>query len=278
MRLERFETGDELLARAGGFLETAELDREFMAGVAATTDARLEPPCGFFLVSDAGGRTVAALLRTMPSALACTSVDAADAPVVAALVRDRLLSGPGGPRRLLVPDGFAAELVAAWTRAGGTSRDHMRLVGYRLAGLIEPPSGPGRCAAFGPGDLDVLLAWSDAFGLETALADERPPPERVQAWIAEQRIHGWWVGEAPVAATLLTRRTPRTQSLTFVWTPPEHRRRGHAARLVAELCRRSLGDGRTPVLFADAANPASNALYLRLGFDDTGHWRSLDLA
>ena len=61
--------------------------------------------------------------------------------------------------------------------------------------------------------------------------------------------------------------TPSWVRLGFVYTPPESRRRGYAGACVGALCERMLAEGRRYChLNADAANPTSNELYLRLGF------------
>ncbi len=278
MRLHRFTTGTALLARAGEFLETRELDREFVAGVAAAHSEPLDPPCGFFLATDAAGRPRAALVRTMPRVLGGTGIDEAAVRDLAGVVAAELLDGPAAPDRLFAPAAVAAAVAEAWGARGGTTAERMAVAGYRLATPREPAPGPGRCAPFGERHLELLLAWSEAFGHETGLADERPAPATVAGWISEGRVHGWWVDGEPVAATLLARETPRTCTLTFVWTPAEHRRRGHAARLVATLGRRIVDEGRTPVLFADRAYEPSNALYRGLGYEVVGCWRTLQLA
>lgn len=52
-----------------------------------------------------------------------------------------------------------------------------------------------------------------------------------------------------------------------VYTPARHRAHGYAAAVTAEVSRAALAAGATEVvLFADAANPAANALYQRLGY------------
>jgi predicted GNAT family acetyltransferase len=52
-----------------------------------------------------------------------------------------------------------------------------------------------------------------------------------------------------------------------VYTPPEHRRRGYATALVAELSRFLLERGhRACFLYTDLANPTSNAIHERIGY------------
>ncbi|HEX5951185.1 MAG TPA: GNAT family N-acetyltransferase, partial [Actinomycetota bacterium] len=52
-----------------------------------------------------------------------------------------------------------------------------------------------------------------------------------------------------------------------VYTPPEHRRRGYATILVAELSRWLLGQGRRACyLYTDLANLISNSIYGKIGY------------
>ncbi len=68
----------------------------------------------------------------------------------------------------------------------------------------------------------------------------------------------------------------RYTSINSVYTFPEYRRRGYAASLVAHICRLILESGRTPLLYADAANPASNKAYRNVGFISRGQILNLE--
>jgi predicted GNAT family acetyltransferase len=52
-----------------------------------------------------------------------------------------------------------------------------------------------------------------------------------------------------------------------VYTPPEARRRGYAAALVAGVSQAVLADGHAPALYTDLGNPVSNSVYRRIGYD-----------
>ena len=62
--------------------------------------------------------------------------------------------------------------------------------------------------------------------------------------------------------------TPGGIRLGPVYTPPERRRRGYATSLVAEVSARLLESGRRRCfLYTDLANPTSNAIYRRIGYE-----------
>ena len=54
----------------------------------------------------------------------------------------------------------------------------------------------------------------------------------------------------------------------YVYTPPPARRRGYATALVADLSAEVLASGRrSTFLYTDLANPTSNAIYARIGYE-----------
>lgn len=58
-----------------------------------------------------------------------------------------------------------------------------------------------------------------------------------------------------------------TARVAPVYTPPEHRGRGYAAAVTAEVSRAARAAGADEVLlFTDLANPTSNGVYTRIGY------------
>lgn len=67
--------------------------------------------------------------------------------------------------------------------------------------------------------------------------------------------------------------------MDIVHTPVALRGRGYAGAVTAEVSRAALAAGaRDVVLFADRANPTSNALYQRLGYRPLADWSGYDFA
>jgi len=64
------------------------------------------------------------------------------------------------------------------------------------------------------------------------------------------------------------RDTPHTTGIGAVYTPPRFRGRGYATAAVATLSRQLLDGGRSSCfLYTDLANPVSNAIYRRVGYE-----------
>jgi uncharacterized protein len=121
-------------------------------------------------------------------------------------------------------------------------------------------------------DRDLIRGWLEEFFHE-ALPDDHPRDDVRTEALLDLRLSGkgggywlWDDGEPVSLAGHLD--VPRVGSrIGPVYTPPRHRGRGYATRLVAELsaARLALGDPAC-FLFTDLANPTSNAIYERIGY------------
>ncbi len=81
------------------------------------------------------------------------------------------------------------------------------------------------------------------------------------------RLTLWEAGGRPVSLAGLTRQVAGQTRVGPVYTPPELRGRGFAAAATVTVSQAALAAGAAEVvLYADLANPTSNALYLRLGY------------
>jgi predicted GNAT family acetyltransferase len=114
-----------------------------------------------------------------------------------------------------------------------------------------------------------------AFAEEALPHERREPGDANVERALDDRIRGGpgaalWVWERDdhvVAMAGYVGRTPNGIRVGPVYTPPEHRRRGYATSLVADLSRWLLEQGnRSCYLFTDLANPTSNAIYARIGY------------
>ena len=75
------------------------------------------------------------------------------------------------------------------------------------------------------------------------------------------------------------RPTRRAIAVNAVYTPPEWRRHGYATACVAELSGLLLRRGfEMCVLYTDLANPTSNAVYTRIGYQPVRDFLMYDLA
>ena len=199
-----------------------------------------------------------------------TSVmDAAVVTVLAAHLRDArvLLAGVVGRR----------DVLDAFTHAYGQPFSvHANLLLYRLEGKPDFGRASGSARVATMDDLPLLLDWHAAFDRELAMIQVPTPLlERVTRRIRDQQLTLWIDEGATVSFAGANALPAASARVGPVYTPPELRGRGYAQAVVAAA---SAGvqsiEQCTVFLFTDAANPASNKAYQRIGYRhiaDHGH-------
>jgi GNAT superfamily N-acetyltransferase len=237
----------ETMRERGGF-PAAEAD-----GVLGWWQAEGEPVTGAFM-------------HTAPYPVYVAAMPAEAVPALVDLLArdDAVVPGVNGDRA--ATDAFAA----AWSeRTGARAQVHRRMRLHRLAALVDPePAPPGRAVVGGPEHRDVLVAWYEAFAAEI-----EEPQRDVRPQVDDRIAYGGaflWLRDdgAPVSLAGRTRLVAGQARIAPVYTPPEHRGHGYAAGATAAATRGALEAGaREVLLFTDLANPTSNALYRRLGFE-----------
>jgi GNAT superfamily N-acetyltransferase len=145
---------------------------------------------------------------------------------------------------------------------------------WHLTEVHDVPAPPGSARPATAADRELLRSWMRAF------ADEALPPEH--PWDAAradldldlrlaERGGGFmvWQDEGGPVSVSGHRVIPGVGSrIGPVYTPPEQRSRGYATRLVAEHTAGRLDAGDPACfLYTDMANPTSNAIYARIGYE-----------
>lgn len=209
------------------------------------------------------GSIESAFLHTPPHPLLITQSPAAVLPsLVRALIaaRQPVLAVNGDQETSMA-------LARAWAEVTGAAFSVlMRQRLYRLVDLVpilHPP--PGRLRVAERGDRDLLIRWYQAFARETGAA-------ATSSAVIDQRIaHGglslWEIDDLPVSCAGITRAVAGMVRVAPVYTTVEQRGRGFAGAATAAVSRSAIEAGAEEVLlFTDRANPTSNRLYRRLGF------------
>jgi len=268
--LERFASPAAFLSAAEPWLAEREAEHNLILGISGTLARALpagdDPPPYLAIVRNAS-RPVAACLRTPPYNLVLSEVD--DLEALARIADD--LAGEPLPG-VTGPPAAAEHFARIWTsRHGGRAETALRERVYRLT-KVRPPrpvsGGPRRATL---ADLALLEQWLLAFHAE-ALPQEGG--ERVRRQIAEwdpetgRQFWLWEDGGSPVSLVGAGSPTPRGIRIGPVYTPPALRGRGYASNLTAAVSQRALDAGRTfCFLYTDLANPTSNAIYQRIGYE-----------
>lgn len=258
----------EFLARAEAWLLGAEAEHNLILGIAGRLRDGVSPygePVSLLTV-EAEGRVEGCAWRTPPFSLGLTRMPPAALPALIARVAEIHGELPG----VLGPPALAAAAAALWIEGQPLrARPQMAMTIYALDALIPPaPPPPGRARLARAEDRALLEAWTEAMHAET-FGDpaRRLPPGIVERLLAAGALLVWEDGE-PVSMAAATAPTPSGIRINHVYTPPARRRLGYASACVGALCAAQLAAGRRfCYLYADAANPTSNGIYRRLGFE-----------
>ncbi|ABD11230.1 hypothetical protein ThrDRAFT_03922 [Frankia casuarinae] len=266
-----FMTGsiEEFLAVAGEFLMSQLAENTVLVTVAETLQARgmaafgdAAPLFGWWL--EAGGPIESAFVHTPPNPVLLTTVPPrAVESLVASWPRGRPLSGVNAPAQV------ASAFASSWHQGTAAAPSlHRRERLYRLGDLAAPqPKPAGRPRAAEATDKDLLVAWVTAFQEETGAAAGNAP-RRVDDRLSYGGFTLWEVDGAPVSVAGITRPVGGMIRIGPVYTPPGFWRRGYAGAVTAAVSQTALEAGaREVLLFTDLANPTSNSVYQRLGFE-----------
>jgi GNAT superfamily N-acetyltransferase len=147
---------------------------------------------------------------------------------------------------------------------------------HQLHRVAVPPRPAGELRPAREDDVDLVLDWYRAFHREADEQAGRPAGTMPAAGLSHQemllRIRGgrvflWQVRGEPVHLTTANPPAYGAARIGPVFTPAEHRGHGYAAAAVAQVSQMILDEGSRPCLFTDHANPVSNRLYQRLGYE-----------
>jgi predicted GNAT family acetyltransferase len=269
----------ERLSDAGEFLETSAVLRSgepvlcnLVGSIATSVQAgRHYEETYWWVVRDDASQVVGAALRTAPYRLVVSPMplEAASALGTAVAAADPGVPGCNGPQ----------EVVRAVLAALGAPGGHR---GYRVTmtdavyvlGDYAPPrpvAGAARRAV--QEDLDRLVRWHIQFTKDAGL-----PSHDVEASVADRLAHAglwlWEVDDEPVAmgghAALVDSVQPVVGRIGPIYTPAALRGRGYGSAVTAAVVDDLLPRCDVVMLYADAANPASNSIYQALGFVAVG--------
>jgi uncharacterized protein len=281
MQIEHVLGADALLEAAGGLLLADEARHNLALGILATARAHPELyPDVHGWVARSGGRVVGAAVRTPPHnvVLARPSDDRALAALAESIEDDDV---PGVVGAIPEIDPFAAALAE---RLDAELETRFEQGVYALRTVVPAPERPGSMRPAVQADRPLLLEWIEAFTAEVlhgSIADDRGRQERsVDARLAggDAGFALWEVDGRPVSLVGFGGPTPNGIRIGPVYTPPEDRGHGYASALTAEVSAAQLARGRRfCFLYTDLANPTSNAIYMRIGYERVCDSRELAL-
>jgi uncharacterized protein len=269
-------------ARAAVFLEhaepwlmRAEVENNVILGIALdiARNALVPVERPYFATAVAHGDVVACAIRTPPHKLL---VSRAIAGAAEPLARDARALFPDLPA-LCGPEPTAAAVASAWSALAGSPVRRGRQQRLHVIRSLDrrAPVAAGELRRVEDADLARAIEWIAAFVHESA-PDEPTDPRDIAFRYYDQGGLFVWDDGGPVALAGFTGRTANGVRVGPVYTPPEQRRRGYATAAVATLTGQLLDAGhRYCCLYTDLANPTSNGIYRRIGYQpvcDVNDW------
>lgn len=233
-------------------------------------------PRWWLTVRDGSSQPVGVAMRTAP--VAPYPLYVLPMPDEAAVELARVLHERGEPvtgvNGALPPSRLVAEETARLGGGEATAAERMRL--HTVDEVVPPRPVPGRLRRARPDEVDLVVRWFVAFGVDAAeqagragshvLLEEPdeatllPPIEQGRVWLWEDE------NGVPVHVTGANAPAFGVSRVGPVYTPREQRGRGYASAAVAEVSQRLLDDGLRVCLFTDLDNPTSNRVYEALGY------------
>jgi predicted GNAT family acetyltransferase len=275
MRLTSYRSAGEFLRVAQAPLEEDEVTNALMLGICGQLiddpDRYKSDP--YLATVSLSHELVFAAIMTPPHKLIVSSVrdDYAEAPEL--VVLDLLESGWSVPG-VLGPLDAALDFAEVWSDLTGAEyRQGMLQRLYKLTKVIAPVGTPGELRVATPNDIDLLVDWIDRFHRDAL--GQGPigigARELAEARVRDRKTYLWHDEGTPVSMAAETRPVSRGTSVSLVYTPPEHRRKGYATACVAALSQLLLDEGHEYcTLYTDLSNPTSNSIYQKVGYVPVG--------
>ena len=165
---------------------------------------------------------------------------------------------------------------------GKKTMEERGLLVHRLVSVNDLPLAPGHFETAGYRDMDTLIQWTLDFEAEAevhpkhsaALAKAAP-----EAKLIAGSIYKWTDKGEMVSLAAIVRKTRNTGVVGLVYTPPERRGKGYATSCVQLLSARMLQSGlKSCALFTDKANPTSNHIYRKIGYEPLTEFLDVDFS
>lgn len=271
MQLTSYTSAGEFLAAAGDILRSDEARYGLIYGIAGTVAENphhygVETPWFCTIDDDSGINAMA--WRTPPYQPGLLHISG-DPGTAASLLLDAIrtrwpvIPGAMGDREIIEP------FVREWCRLQGVTvlqRMQQRL--YRLDKITDIDPAPGDIRRATMDDRPLVEKWMHGFMVDCfGLSASSRPQQDMRSILEKGNLFLWEDNGISVSMCGKTRPTYTGMTIGLVYTPPEQRGRGYATSCVAAVCREILTSGKTfCTLYADLANPYSNAAYVNVGF------------
>ena len=281
MDLEFHDDPAAFLDAAGGYLGAEPVISTVVSTIADRAAREVEagvaqhPRNWYAVARDTSGGVVGAAMRTAP--FEPHPMFVLPMPVDAAIELARAVhargESAGGVNGVLPATRACADELARLE--GGTVVETMHTRLFHLSELVEPAPVEGRLRLAREDEIELCFEWFEAFRRDADAQAGRTSGHDVLGLSKDDVLHrirdgliSLWEDASREVVHLTGANAPAlgVARIGPVYTPERCRGRGFASAAVAQVSREMLAAGVRPCLFADQANPISNLIYLRLGY------------
>ena len=185
------------------------------------------------------------------------------------LLAANLRKGEWNVPAVLAEEEIAKCFASEWTKLTDCQSEHsMRQRIYQLRAVKhhDYPSGCFRRAS--AEDLSCAAKWMASFQKECLDSTISAEFTKTAQSMIENGYLYFWNDPLPVSMAAFTRPTKNGITVSYVYTPPEFRKKGYASAVVASLSSLALENGKQfCTLYTDLSNPTSNSIYQKIGYE-----------
>ena len=274
MKLNRFQDAKEFYSRTREYL----LEKEFINSLLLRLAKRLAdnpqtyseyPP--YLATVEKDNKILAVALRTPPRNLILSEVQ--DLAALEKIAED-IYKNEGEISGVTGLTKETQTFAKIWENLTGQSYKismHQRI--YKLEKVQPVNKATGHLRLATCSDRNLLLFWVKAFYQEAAGSISANINKEVNRYLKEKNVYFWQDDNKSVSFINASRSTLNCVNIGPVYTPPEYRRKGYATSMVAALSQMLLDKGfKYCLLFTDLANPISNHIYRKIGYQPVCDW------
>lgn len=154
------------------------------------------------------------------------------------------------------------------------------LIVHRLTTVNDLPLATGRFELAKADDIDLIAEWTLGFERDAKAFPVKTKEQALEITrerVALGSLFKWVNKGETVSIAAIVRQTKNLGIVGLVYTPAEARGKGYATSCVQELSAHILRNGfKFCGLFTDKANPASNHIYKKIGYDPIAEFTDIE--
>lgn len=270
MNYKTYDTAESFLNRTLKYLEKDEAENNLIIGICNKIKEHggLYKEKPFFAALEDGDKVILAGAMTPPRQMLLYGKDYSpeDIKLFCDNIKKGGISLPGANGESELVKQFAG----TWSEINNcTYRPGMNMRTYKLEKVKYRGNAEGSLRLADEQDTELVTNWIRNFNDDADLdAISHDEALKTAEFEIKNRLLYIWEDGNRVSMAASTRETEHGKVLALVYTPKEYRNKGYASACVAALSQHILDSGKKfCALFTDLANPTSNSIYMKIGYE-----------